>query len=339
MEDIYTDTLRGILADHCGLDVVRDIEAGRPAEPLWQAIENSGFSDVLVPEAEGGAGLGLADAFALLELCGIFIVPFPLAETMLARALLARAGLPRPSGSIALATARRLADGGWICDAVSCGRTAAWVLVDTGGTDALLLPADAATCGEAVGKLDASMTWSAQAQRAAMTVRIATDIRTWQACLTAVQLAGALGEVFTRTLAFANERQQFGRPIGKFQAIQHQLSVMAEHVCAARMAAQLGCSGPAPDRLRVAIAKARTGEAALAVAALSHAIHGAIGFTAEFDLQMFTRRLHAWRQTAGSEGYWQDVLGSALLAHAGHLTLDLLRATTDVALTPTKEHA
>jgi len=72
-------------------------------------------------------------------------------------------------------------------------------------------------------------------------------------------------------------------------------------------------------------------EAALAVAEAGHAIHGAIGFTEEYDLQLATRRLHAWRQTAGSESYWHGVAGAALVdAHPGR-TLDLVRATTDIA--------
>jgi acyl-CoA dehydrogenase len=138
--------------------------------------------------------------------------------------------------------------------------------------------------------------------------------------------------VFSRTLHYANDRNQFGRPIGKFQAIQHQLSVISEHVFAARMAAQIGCQSVSatPDRLRVAIAKARTSEAALEVASLSHSIHGAIGFTAEFDLQLFTRRLHLWRQAGGSESYWHDVLGADLVNHYSGCALDMLRATTDI---------
>jgi len=166
-------------------------------------------------------------------------------------------------------------------------------------------------------------------------VDAALDVRTLQAAVVAAQMAGALKAVFDRTLQYANERQQFGRPIGKFQAIQHQLAVMSEHVFAARMAAQLGCSGAGviPDRLRVATAKARCSEAALVVSELAHAIHGAIGFTAEYDLQLFTRRLHAWRQTAGSEAYWHGVAGEALLAHHG-LTLDIVRRITDVETAP-----
>ena len=79
----------------------------------------------------------------------------------------------------------------------------------------------------------------------------------------------------------------------------------------------------------VATAKARCSEAALVVSELAHAIHGAIGFTEEYDLQLFTRRLHAWRQTAGSEAYWYGVAGEALLHHQG-MTLDIVRRITDV---------
>ena len=138
------------------------------------------------------------------------------------------------------------------------------------------------------------------------------------AVLLAAQMAGAMQRVLEMTLQFANERQQFGRPLGKFQAIQHQLAVMAEQTLAARMAAQIGCSAlpGSPGRMNAAIAKARTSEAVVEVVALAHSIHGAMGFTADHDLQLFTRRLSAWRLEAGSESYWQNVLGQLVLGHA-----------------------
>jgi len=80
----------------------------------------------------------------------------------------------------------------------------------------------------------------------------------------------------------------------------------------------------------VPVPRARGSQAALAVAEAAHAIHGAMGFTEEYDLQLLTRRLHAWRQTAGSESYWHGVAGAALVhGHAGS-TLDLIRSTTDI---------
>ena len=334
MDDLFTDAARQLLGDQCTPQQVRAIESGGSPAALWNFIEEAGFADALVPEDQGGAGLSLAQVFGVLELCGTYAVPVPLAETMLARALLARAGAERLIGSMALAHGQRTADGDLRCDIVRLGRVADAVLVAT-EAGWHLLPVAQAMVTPAAFCLDAGLQWPAAQMQAAPLLDLqlpeGNDLRTLQACLSASQLSGALMAVFQRTLQYANERNQFGRPIGKFQAIQHQLAVMSEHVFAARMAAQLGCSGEgvAPVRLRVAVAKARTSEAALVVAELGHSIHGAIGFTEEYDLQLWTRRLHAWRQTAGTESYWHDVAGACLVQQHQGLTLDLLRQTTD----------
>lgn len=254
---------------------------------------------------------------------------------MLARAMLAQADMACPAGSIALAQGAMQTDGGLHCALVRGGQVAYSVLVqvpEEAGVWHLLSVSQAGLAPHAMA-LDASLTWSPEQLRAAGVIRQRPqfDARSLQAAVVAAQMAGAMRAVFQRSLHYANERQQFGRAIGRFQAIQHQLAVMSEHVFAARMAAQLGCSGDGivPDRLRVAVAKARCSEAALVVTELAHAIHGAIGFTEEYDLQLFTRRLHAWRLTAGSEAYWQALAGQALMSHEG-VTLDLIRRITDV---------
>jgi acyl-CoA dehydrogenase len=276
MEDrLIADALQRLLQAECTPNHVRAIEAGGSAQALWDALEDAGFANAMLPQAQGGAGLTLGQAFALFELCGRFALPLPLADTMVVRAWLGAQGAALPAGPIDLSRPQS----GWLQAAAAA-------------------PFDALTL---------------------------------QACLYAAQMAGAMQRVLDMTLQYANQRVQFGRPIGKFQAIQHQLAVMAEQTLAARMAAQIGCasSGLLPDRLRAAIAKARTSEAAVEVAALSHSIHGAIGFTHEFDLQIYTRRLHHWRLGAGSESHWHDVLGTALIDDHAGLALDLIRQTTD----------
>jgi acyl-CoA dehydrogenase len=333
MEDALTDALSAalqqLLQDRSTPAAVRGVEAGGDHAALWAEIEASGFADALVPEAEGGAGLPLPDAFALLELCGRHALPVPLAPTLLARGLLAQSGIARPAGSVAIADVAARCGAVLRCAQVASGRVADHVLVTVDGAT-LLLPAAAADREPGVFPLDATLAWDAAALRAAVPVGGPHDLATLAACAAAAQIAGSLMAVFERTLQYANERQQFGRPIGKFQAIQHQLAVLSEHTFAARMAAQIGCqcAGVVPDRLRVAVAKARTSAAAMEGAAIAHAIHGAIGFTAEYALQLHTRRLHAWRQAAGSEGHWHTVLGEALLA-TGAPALDMIRATTD----------
>jgi acyl-CoA dehydrogenase len=130
--------------------------------------------------------------------------------------------------------------------------------------------------------------------------------------LCALQL-GVVERALELTSAYARDRVQFGRPIGSFQAVQHQLAVMAEQTCAARMAAQLAFASPQPrpDRTLAAMAKCVAGEAAAIVAAGGHAVHGAIGITAAYDLQLCTRRLLAWRTQGGSPTYWAREVGTA----------------------------
>ena len=331
MDTLFSDALRDLLADQCTPQVVRAIESQPQVRPLWDALESSGFADAMLSESLGGAGLGLTEAFHLFALCGAHGVPVPLGETMWARALLGQHQLAIPTGSITWASAQRQPHGELQADTVRMGQVADHAIV-TDGTHAWLLATASATKSAAGFPLDATLTWPSAVLANAQPLPFVPEVRTLQACLYAAQLSGALMAVFERTLQYANDRQQFGRPIGKFQAIQHHLSVMSEHAFAARMAAQLGCQSATvnPDPLRVAVAKARTSEAALEVAALGHAIHGAIGFTAEFDLQLLTRRLHVWRQAAGSESYWHDVLGHALLDRPQAQVLELIREVSDV---------
>ena len=333
MDDLLTDAVAQLLRDQSTPDAVRAIEAGGAHGTLWQASEDAGFAAALGPEAQGGAGLALHEVFGLLRLCGTHAVPVPLGETVLARGWLARAGVTVPRGSTVFGDAEaETGNGELVCPLVRTGRVADQVLVARGGA-LRLLPTATAQALPAGFALDVALRWPAQAWEAAPPVQgNAQELRLLQAALYAAQLAGALRAAFDRTLSYANERQQFGRPIGKFQTIQHQLAVMAEHVFAARTAAQLGCRATdlVPEPLHVAIAKARTSEAALEVASMAHAIHGAIGFTAEFDLQLFTRRLHAWRQAAGSESYWHGVAGRHHLDSGNALVLDTIRAATTI---------
>ncbi len=330
MDDLLTDALRRLLTDQCTPRQVRAAEAGEQATALWHSLAQAGFADALLSEDQGGAGLRLAEVFPLMELCGYHAVPLPLPQTMLARALLAQAGVAAPPGPIAIASAAVQEHGRVSCPLVPFGRTAETVLLTLDGATRLL-PASHGQVSPAVFALDAHLQWDIAAWQQGTPVPGMHELQTLQACCAAAQIAGALMSLFHRTLQYANERQQFGRPIGKFQAIQHQISVLAEHSFAARMAAQIGCSAASwqPGRLQVAIAKARTSEAAVEGAAIAHAIHGAIGFTAEFDLQLYTRRLHAWRQQAGSESYWHGVLGEALTDHHHGIALDLMREASE----------
>jgi acyl-CoA dehydrogenase len=318
-DDLLADSIEQLLAGVATPPAIRDIEGGGSPSALWNAMEESGFCDALVAEDRGGAGLGLADVFPILEACGRHALPLPLAQTMTARALLARSGQAAPAGSIALAASTAAAEGRVL---VGYGAVADWVLLGDGSRLALLDAREAERERLDARSIDARLRWPAGALVKAAQLACDVDLRSVEACLLAAQLSGAMRQVLVATLQYANERSQFGRSIGKFQAIQHQLSVMAEQSEAGRMAARMACatSDAVPSPLLAAVAKARTSAAAGLVASIAHAVHGAIGITEEYDLQLRTRRLHAWRAAGGSESYWNLRIGRALVA-SGHATV------------------
>ncbi len=110
------------------------------------------------------------------------------------------------------------------------------------------------------------------------------------------------------SVAHARDRVQFGRPLARFQAIQQHLAVMAGHVLAARAA----CDVADGDELGAALAKVRAGEAAGAVAPIAHQVCGALGYSDEFALHRFTRRLWALRDAHGTEAEWSARAGERL---------------------------
>jgi acyl-CoA dehydrogenase len=128
-------------------------------------------------------------------------------------------------------------------------------------------------------------------------------------------MSGALEKAMDLAVNYAQERVQFGRPISKFQAVQQNLAVLAGQTAAAVAAANLGIealSDPDPDRQEflIAIAKTRVGEAATLACEIAHQVHGAIGFTKEYALQLSTRRLWSWREEFGGDPEWAARVGA-----------------------------
>ena len=139
------------------------------------------------------------------------------------------------------------------------------------------------------------------------------------AAVAAAQMAGAMSRLLDLTVDYATTRRQFGREIGKFQAVQQQVALLAEEVIAARMAAQMALRGPPLDLplLAAGLAKARAGQAASVACAIAHAVHGAIGISQEHVLHRYAARLHQWRRAHGGESYWNARLGAWALAAGG----------------------
>lgn len=323
MTNEFLDPFERLLADICTPAVVRAVEGGGGTQDLWRALEDSGFLDALVPEAAGGAGLRLGDVQPLIEALGRAAMPVPVAETMAARALLARAGLPAPEGFIVLA---RFSAGASVGASVPLGLAADHALVEEGASLGLYKIADLARAP--TGEHGSLGAFFHRGEAAPQAVLAAPEggLRPIAAVLRAADMAGAANRLLEMTTGWANERVQFGKPIGRQQAIQQQMAVMAELCVAMRMACQIGCmSGLPPQPEAAATAKYTASSAASEVANIAHAVHGAIGISEECDVQLYTRRLREWRLADGSEQYWAQVLGQRRLDCAEESSVDFIR--------------
>ena len=253
---------------------------------------------------------------------GEHAAPVPLGDTMLAGRIATNAGLTLPNGPLALAIARP----GRATVRVPWGGVAGHVVTVAESGVGIVAASDVATVGRGVNYpgepwIDVDASWVIAS---ANTADSGAERHLLEAALLrALLIAGALQRTVDLSAQFAMEREQFGKPIGKFQALQHYLAEMAGEAAAARAAADtaidMAASGAGSHDCERTAAAAKTyaGRAVATVTRLAHQIHGAIGYTDEHRLQYSTRRLWAWRDEFGSESEWASWLGRSLAADGG----------------------
>ncbi len=308
------------------LDINARLEADRSGswpEKLWAALSEQGMTAI----GEVTAGdLGFADSMALVQRAAFHAVPVPLGETVLARRLLGRAGLDIPDGALTVVAPGisgniTLAGGnlGGLARGVPWGRSISHAMLAAGDT-LVLADVSLAMAEQGVNMADEPRDTldlgRARVIASAPMVGAVRIVEADGALLRAVQLSGALSRVLDHSLTWAGDRVQFGKPISKFQAIQHLMAQLASETAAAGAATDMAVEASivSPDQFAVAVAKARAGEAAGKGAAIAHQAFGAMGFTREHQLQYATRRLWSWRDEFGGEAYWQAQLGRTIAA-------------------------
>ena len=339
MRQMIADTADRIFRDLCEPDVVNAAEDGTWPADLWNTIEESGMTQIAVPEDHGGGGGAIGDAMTVLRAAGAHSAPLPLAETMLAGLALSSAGQTVPAGPLAFALPAEgesvslsqagdnyvlngaVADVAW---AVPGGQTvviahmdgqALAALVDTDKAD---IDASINLAGEPRNTI--AFTDAVVSTCAPLGNEVTPDsLFRLGALARSIMMAGALESMLEMTVQYTLERVQFGRPIAKFQAVQHSLAVIAGEVAAAKTAADVAVHllEAGDPGMMIEAAKARTSEASGVAAELAHQAHGAMGFTHEHNLHHRTRRLWSWRDEYGSEFYWQRVIGRTVTQTGG----------------------
>lgn len=301
------------------VDVRNRAEQGQMPQKLMMELDQAGFLSMLKEDSEAVSGVSLADAAVVLRAAGFAAAPGPILETIVARRVLAAAGFGAPQGPLALLFAARPGSP-WH----ECSLNAAWiaqaeavVLVEHGDDgDALLslhAPAEM-RCTRfphpAAEPLYCFFDAPARGDNVrASREKYAVIFRT-AALLRAAQCVGALEWAFARTAAYATERKQFGREIARFQAVQQQVAEFAGVCMAASVIVEAATQAGAGDEQAplVAAARARVADAIDLGVRISHQVHGAIGFSLEYELNFRTRRLMTWRDSFGSARFWSREL-------------------------------
>jgi alkylation response protein AidB-like acyl-CoA dehydrogenase len=334
MRELFESTIERLLADLATPEYVLGCENGEWPAEHWTALEESGFTLAAVPEALGGAEASWNDIYVIARAAGRFAAPVPLGEAILANWLLGLAGLEAQTGALSFAADARLTlrDGkvqGSVHD-VPWGRHVESIVAIADADSAtpavvLLTRASAASQNQQLnvaGEPRDELTFEAAEVLASAALPQGVPANVLQlggAMLRSAQIAGALRTLLEMTSGYATERTQFGRPIGAFQAIQQQLAVFAEQAAAAGIAAEAAFaeSDTTLAAFTIAAAKVSTAEAASVGAGIAHSVHGAIGFTQEYSLHLFTRRLWAWRSEFGSASLWSQRLGQHVCEAGG----------------------
>jgi alkylation response protein AidB-like acyl-CoA dehydrogenase len=296
-----------------GPELIRVAEAGGGSADVWTGVVGQGLTTIAVSESLGGGGGTVLDLAVSLEATAHELVPGPLLGTALAATILADAGTSAALSDVVAGAPAGVSfdaiehDGGRLRGtAVVPGANLAWVLVPAGGAW-FALSADQLDAKSALG-LDLSV----QATRITVDLDAAdahalpgittADVRRLALALGAAEASGVAAWCLEAAVGYAKVREQFGQPIGRFQAIKHLCAEMLETTEATAAVAWDAASTSADDQGYFAsdVAGAFALDGAVRVAQTCIQVLGGIGFTFEHSAHLYLRRAIALRAWLGT---------------------------------------
>ncbi|MDF3293423.1 acyl-CoA dehydrogenase family protein [Streptomyces silvisoli] len=325
-EELFARAVRALLERRC---TPQDVRAGF-ARKRWEELAEIGVTGLLVPEEHGGLGLGAGALVAVAEEAGRACAPEPVVEAAVAAALLAEvdedgraAEWLRALAAGTAVPAVRLTGPG--AAPVAHAAYADFLLVADGdrlygrsAADAGVSAARGVDPGRGLGYVDMSM-WSdgPLAVRQERVVSRAARLGTVGA---AADLLGAVRAMLDLTVSHARQRHQFGRPIGSYQAVKHQLAdvlIAVEFAQPVVLRAAFSHDHDLPSAGRdAAMAKVFASDAADLAGRSCLQVHGAIGYTEECDLALWLRRVWALSAAWGDAAHHRAVVAADLLGPA-----------------------
>lgn len=335
-QQAFRDSVSRFLMVEAAPEKLRDIwqtDVGRSPE-MRAKIAEQGLTALSVPEACGGLGLGDVDWTLMTQELGYFAIPDSLSDTAYLAAGLLDA-LPE-GNALRAAWLPRIADGS---ARIALGHPVNPWVADAHLADLLLLahPCEGGTQWHALSPAQALIRPlpSIDASRRLATIEwtpseltciadgapgqtLADDLLDRGALSACGQLLGLAQRMLDLTVDYAAQRKQFGKPIGSFQAVKHQLADVVTKIEFAKpvfyRAACAMAQGEPGRALRVSHAKLACAEAGWLAARKGIQVHGAMGYTWEVDLQMFMKRAWVLDAAWGDRAFHKARIADALLA-------------------------
>jgi len=323
---MLSDMVAGLFADRCtGADLRRLLASGAARDTeRWQRIVEMGLPGLMAPEATGGTGLGPVEMTLVAVAAGYALLPEPLVEHAgVAVPVLVSAGVETRAIERAVA-GETVAVGHPSMPLVADADTAATLLLVEG--EALHHVPREAVRLERVDSIDPfrrlfRAAWTPNSETRIGGPALIDRMLDHGALCAAAQLLGLAQRAIDLAVAYARERQQFGKPIGSFQAVKHHLATAQVKVefarpvllAAAASLADDGALGPP----RISHAKLAATAAAEAATHSALQVHGAMGYSWEVDVHFALKRALALGQAWGTPAFHRarvaaHVLGTKL---------------------------
>ncbi len=331
---LFQDSVRDFLLNEVTPERIRaswETDSGRDSE-LWSQLAELGLTGMTVPEEHGGLGMSELDFVLLAQECGYVALPEPLVHTVLVAVPMLR----EIGGELAAQWLPKIAAGE---ARVAVGLEQNLLVEDAHVADLLLLQKGDSLYAVTQEQVTLRHNESVDPSRKLYAVEIAADAaaiangaqakqlldaalnRGALAC--AAQALGLAQRMIDLSVQYTSERQQFGKPIGSFQAVKHHMANVAVGLEYAKApthrAAYAIANGQEVAAHAVSHAKLVACEAANLAAKNSVQVHGAMGYTWEVDLHIFMKKAWALANTWGDAGFHKSRVGERIFAEGAAL--------------------
>lgn len=303
-QDVLVEGVRDFLAGEHGPEKLRELDSGKGDGAVWDAIVSLGLPGLMVPEENDGLGLGLVDGVRIAVELGRANVSQPIIDTaLIAAPWLCRRKMDEKLADIAAGA----------CRVALAHPTNPWI-ADLAEADYLL---DGAGLSATPPALPLHSVDPLRSLFEPVEAQADDGLLDLAGLMSAAQLVGGAERMLELATNYAKEREQFGQPIGKFQAIKHHLASVSVKLEFVRPVLWRAAHTLAEQQSRASIhvshAKVAATDTAMLAAETAIQVHGAMGYTYEVDLHFWMKRAWALAGAWGDRAYHQKKLEHAVI--------------------------